>query len=112
MTKDKKTTFYVEGPDWNTEVEIDTTIFEDEASQLFEAGTKSIEKRLIETTDVNIGAILLIKKGSEKTSKEALVNAYICLNNASQYKLAEMLRKNYKDSTGNDLSIDGQGYSY
>jgi hypothetical protein len=39
------------------------------------------------------------------------VNAYLCLNNAAQYSLAQDLRKNYKAQTGNDLAVDDMGMS-
>ena len=110
MTKEKKITYRVEGPDWDTSVEIDTEIYETEAEQLFEAGTRAIENIIKGSDKLNIGAILLIKK--QKSSKEAMVNSYICLNNASQYKLAETLRENFKKTSGQDLAIDEVGYSY
>jgi hypothetical protein len=111
MTKNDNTTFYVEGPDWKLEVDIDTSIFETEREQLIEAGTKAIEKRMTDSDDVNLGACILVKKG-KKNAKEAMVNTYICLNNAARYAVAEDLRKNFKDATNNDLSLDDQGYSY
>jgi hypothetical protein len=113
MESEKTTnvTFYVEGPDWTEEVAVDVDIFEDEASQLFEAGTKAIEKRVKENPELNVGALLLVKKG-KKTNREAMVNAYICLNNASQYDLAQKLKKNFLDASGQDLSLDKDGYTY
>ena len=42
MTKDKKTTFYVEGPNWEVEVMVNTEIHDDESSQLIEAATLAI----------------------------------------------------------------------
>ena len=114
MVESEKTTnvtFYIEGPDWTEEIAVDVDIFEDEVSQLFEAGTKAIEKRVKENTELNVGALLLIKK-EKKTNKEAMVNAYICLNNAAQYALAESLRENFKNASGQDLSLDTVGYTY
>jgi hypothetical protein len=111
MTQNDHVTFYIEGPDWANEVEIDTSIFDTEAAQLFEAGTKAIEKQMEKSDEVNFGAILLVKKG-KKTAKEAMVNSYICLNNANQFALAEKLRATFKESTGQDLSVDEKGYSY
>jgi hypothetical protein len=111
MTKNDKTTFYVEGPDWTTQVDIDTSVFETERDQLIEAGTKAIESRMKDNDDVNLGACTLVKKG-KKTAKEAMVNTYICLNNAARYTVAESLRKNFKDATNNDLGLDEEGYSY
>lgn len=110
MTKEKKITYKVEGPDWNTEVEIDAEIFESESDQLFEAGTRAIENMLKENDELNIGAIILIKKN--KSTREAMVNAYICLNNAGKYSLAENLRENFKKNSGQDLAADDTGYSY
>lgn len=110
MTKEKKITYSVEGPDWKTEIELDTEIFEAEGEQLFEAGTKALEKLIAENDQLNIGTILLIKK--HRSTKEAMVNAYICLNNAAQYKLAETLRENFKKQSGQDLALDENGYSY
>jgi hypothetical protein len=109
--KTTNVTFYVEGPDWTEEIIVDVDIFDDEASQLFEAGTKAIEKQVNEKDELNVGALLLIKKG-KKTSKEAMVNAYICLNNAAQYDLAEKLKKNFLEASGQDLSLDEPGYTY
>jgi len=110
MTKEKKITYTVEGPDWIASVEIDSEVFETEGEQLFEAGTRAIEKQMTESKELNIGPILLIKK--HRSPKEAMVNAYICLNNAAQYKLAEELRENFKKSSGQDLAVDETGYSY
>ena len=110
MIKEKKITYKVEGPDWNTEVELDTEVFETEAEQLFEAGTRAIENTLRESAEMNIGAIILIKR--QKSTREAMVNAYICLNNAGQHVLAERLRENFKNSSGQDLAVDEVGYSY
>lgn len=109
MTKEK-ITYHVEGPDWVYEAEIDTEIFNSEKDQLFEAGTRGIESQLKEVKELNIGAILIVKK--LKSSREALVNTYICLNNAAQYKLAEKLRESFKSQSGQDLALDETGYSY
>ncbi len=110
MTKQNKAKFHVEGVDWETDIELDTQIFETDGEQLFEAGTRAIEFVLKEKNNINMGAILLIKKN--KSRKEAMVNTYICLNNAGQYKLAEELRKNFKNQSGQDLALDETGYSY
>lgn len=110
MTKQTKAIFHVEGPDWRTTVELDSNIFESEPEQLFEAGTRAVEYVMSEKEETNIGAILLIKKN--KSVKEAMVNSYICLNNAGQYKLAEELRTNFKKQSGQDLALDQTGYSY
>jgi hypothetical protein len=111
MTKDKKTTFYVEGPDWESEVVVNTEIYDDERSQLIEAATLAIEQKIKKEEDLQLGAVILVKK-TKKSSKEAMVNAYICLVNAAQYKIAENLRKNFKKETGNDLAADQNGFSY
>lgn len=123
--------FYVEGPDWEQSVSIDPELFENERDQLIEAGTLAIEKQIratpskeggtlgaekktltIQDTEVfNLGAILLVKK-SKTAKKEAMVNAYICLINAGQYKLAEMLRVDFKKASGQDLAQDTNGVSY
>ena len=110
MTKQTKAIFHVEGPDWKTIVELDADVFESEAEQLFEAGTLAVEYVLTENDETNIGAILLVKKN--KSTKEAMVNSYICLNNAGQYELAEELRTNFKKQSGQDLALDQNGYSY
>lgn len=111
MTKEKKITYHVEGPDWDIDVELDTEIYESERDQLFEAGTRAIELTLKENDKMTIGAVLIVKK--QKTSKEALVNAYICLNNAAQYQMAENLRETFKKTSGGqDLALDQEGYSY
>jgi hypothetical protein len=105
----KKQIFYVEGPDWNTGVRVDTAIYTDKASQLFEAGALAIKYQLEETDGLNLGAIVLVRKGS-KTAKSTMVNSYICLNRLGAYKLAKELRKLFKKSTGSDLAIDEVGY--
>ena len=110
MTKEKKVTYHVEGPDWVYEAELDTEIFESEAEQLFEAATRGIEDQLKEKEELNVGAIIIVKKG--KSTREALVNSYICLNNAGQHQLAEKLRENFKKQSGQDLAVDETGYSY
>ena len=43
MTKEKKISYYVEGPNWETNVYVDGEIHDDERSQLLEAGTLAIE---------------------------------------------------------------------
>ena len=111
MTKDKKTTFYVEGPNWDAEVMVDTVIHDDERSQLIEAATLAIEQKIDREEDLQLGAVILVKK-AKKSSKEAMVNSYICLVNAAQYKMAENLRNNFKKESGNDLATDQNGFSY
>jgi hypothetical protein len=102
--------YYVEGPDWSQTVEIDTDIFNDKRSQLFEAGSRAIELEMKKTENFNLGAILIVKP-TKKSQKEALVNAYICLLNVGQYAMAENLRTNFKKSSGQDLGIDQIGYT-
>ena len=113
MSKTKMMTFYVEGPDWEQNVSLDPTLFDDERSQLFEAASLAIEKQmkipLEDDEDFNLGALLLVRK-SKTAKKEAMVNAYICLVNVGQYQLAEELRANFKKETGNDLASDKTGY--
>ncbi len=111
MTKEKKISYYVEGPNWETNVSLNAEIYDDERGQLLEAGTLAIEKRVEEEGNLQLGAVLVVKK-SKKSSKEALVNAYICLVNAGQYKIAENLRDTFKKETGNDLAADEKGFSY
>jgi len=89
-----------------TKCVLDPNAFDTEEAQLFEAGTKAIEQEMERTENFNIGAMLIVKK-SKKTRTEKFVSAYVCLNNAAQYSLAEDLRKNYKKQTGNDLAVDG-----
>lgn len=97
--------YYVEGPDWSQNVSLDSDAFDTENVQIIEAGTRAIEQEMKKTENFNIGALLIVKKG-KKVKGEKLVNAYICLNNAAQYELAEDLRKNFKAQTGQDLAID------
>ena len=111
MTKPKITTFYVEGPDWEQSVGVDVNVCEDERSQLFEAATLGLELQLKQTETLNVGAIILVRKG-KVAKKEAMVNAYICLLNSGQHVLAENLRTNFKASSGQDLALDEIGYSY
>ena len=111
MTKQTKVTYHVEGPDWTADVELDAEIFDTEKEQIFEAATRAIETLMVDKEELNIGAIILVKK--QRSSKEAMVNAYICLSNAGKYKLAEELRENFKKSSGGqDLALDDTGYSY
>lgn len=111
MTKEQKVTYHVEGPDWTTDVELDLEIFETEKDQIFEAATRAIEFLMKDKDELNIGAIILVKK--HRSTKEAMVNAYICLSNAGKYKLAEELRENFKKTSGGqDLALDDTGYSY
>jgi len=111
MSKTKLTTFFVEGPDWEQTVSVDTELCDGERAQLFEAATRAVEKQMEETDTLNVGAILLVKK-SKAAKKEAMVNAYICLLNASKHTLAENLRENFKKETGQDLAADQNGYSF
>jgi hypothetical protein len=109
-SKTKNVTYYVEGPDWVQTVSLDTNAFDTEEVQIIEAGTRAIEQEMEKTDNFNIGAMLVIRK-SKKAKTEKFVNAYLCLNNAAQYSLAEDLRKNYKAQTGNDLAVDDMGMS-
>jgi len=104
-SKTKMVSYYVEGPDWNQNISLDSDAFDTENVQIIEAGTRAIEQEMKKTENFNIGALLIVKKG-KKVKGEKLVNAYICLNNAAQYELAEDLRKNFKAQTGQDLAID------
>lgn len=113
MNKMKQTglaTYYIEGPDWERSVEIDTEVFDTFPSQLFEAASQAMEKEIAESDNFNLGAILIVKKG-KKPEKELLVNAYICLNNIGKSELAENLRKSFREETGQDLAVDEIGYS-
>jgi hypothetical protein len=109
--KTKMLSFYVEGPDWSHTVSLNPELFDDERAQMFEAATLAIEKQMKDCEELNLGAILLVKK-SKAAKKEAMVNAYLCLVNVGQYVLAENLRENFKKSSGQDLSQDKNGYSY
>ena len=102
--------FYVEGPDWGHSVSLDPELFDDERSQLIEAASLAVERQMKED-DMNLGAIIIVKK-SKAAKKEALVNAYLCLVNVGQYKLAEDLRANFKKETGKDLAEDKMGYEF
>lgn len=107
-SKTKTVTYYVEGPDWEHAVNVDPEIFDTENSQIFEAAAQAIEKEMKSPDNFNIGALLIVKK-SKKSQKEKLVNAYIALNNAAQYTVAEDLRKNFLKQTGQDLAKDEGG---
>lgn len=109
-SKTKTITYYVEGPDWEQTVSLDTEIFETEEEQIFEAASRAIEKEMSTSENFNLGPIIIVKK-SKKAQKEILVNSYICLNNVGQQRLAEDLRKNFMKSTGQDLSKDEHGYT-
>ena len=102
--------YYVEGPDWEQTVTLDTEIFETEEEQLFEAASRAIEKEIANSDNFNLGPIIIVKK-SKRSQKESLVNSYICLNNIGQQILAEDLRKNFKNQTGQDLANDQKGYT-
>lgn len=109
-SKTKTLTYYVEGPDWEQVVHVNPDAFDTLPAQLFEAATKAIEQELKTPDTFNIGALLIVKK-SKKSKVENLVNSYICLNNAAQYSVAEDLRKNFKEKTGQDLAADETGIS-
>ena len=111
MSKTKMLNFYVEGPDWQHSVSVDPNLFDDERSQLFEAASLAIEKQMKESDELNLGAIILVRK-SKTAKKEAMVNGYLCLINVGQYKLAEDLRANFKKETGEDLEEDKMGYEF
>ena len=103
--------FNVQGTDWSYDLEIDTSIFETPREQYLEAASRGIEIQLETNEKLNLGPIIIVKKKGSK--KEALVNSYICLNNVSQYALAETLRENYKkQSNGQDLALDDVGFSF
>ena len=104
----KKQIFYVEGPDWQTSVAIDQLRYIDTASKLFEAGATAIKKILI-SKDLNLGPVVLIRKDS-KTGKEFIVNSYICLTRAGEYKTAKQLRTIVQQKFGMDITADDTGY--
>jgi len=105
----KSIEYHVEGPDWMHSVKIDPEIFEFDKDQYIEAASRAIELQMkVET--INLGPIVIVRKG--KSKKEAMVNSFICLNNISQFKVAQMLRKNFmKQSNGQDLAMDNDGFT-
>lgn len=109
--KTKMMSFYIEGPDWAQNVSIDPELFDDERSQLFEAASVGLEKQMKENDNMNLGALICVKK-TKNSKKEAYVNAYICLINIGYYQHAEELRTNFKKESGNDLAEDKTGYSF
>jgi hypothetical protein len=111
MSKTKMISFYVEGPDWSHSVSLDSMLFDDERSQLFEAASLGLEKQFKNADNVNVGALVIVKK-TKTSKKEAFVNSYICLINIGMYELAENLRVNFKKETGNDLAEDKIGYTF
>lgn len=111
MSKTKMMNFYVEGPDWTQTVSLDPELLETERDRLIEAATLAIEKQIKESEELNLGAILLVRR-SKAAKKEAMVNSYLCLVNAGHYKLAENLRLDFKKSSGQDLAEDANGFSY
>lgn len=111
MSKTKMMSFYVEGPDWGHSVSIDPELFDDERSQYFEAASLALEKQMRDNEDMNLGAIIIVKK-SKAAKKEVFVNAYLCLVNIGYYKHAEELRATFKKESGNDLAEDKMGYSF
>lgn len=111
MSKTKIMNFYVEGPDWTQTVSLDPELLETERDRLIEAATLGIEKQIKVAEELNLGAIILVRR-SKTAKKEAMVNSYLCLVNAGHYKLAENLRKDFKKSSGQDLSEDKNGFSY
>lgn len=105
-------TFCVEGPDWKETVSVDTDIFPDESTQLFEAATVAIEKNFkLYGKKFKLGPMVQLKEKAGK-KRTALVNAYVCLMNAGKPSLAERLNSRFKESEGQDLSIDDKGYSW
>jgi hypothetical protein len=111
MSKTKTMNFYVEGPDWTQTVSLDPEFLTIERDRLIEAATLGIEKQIKNSEEMNLGAILLVRR-SKTAKKEAMVNSYLCLVNAGHYKLAETLRKDFKKSSGQDLAEDKNGFSY
>ena len=111
MSKPKLMTFHVEGPDWEHEVSVDPELFTAERAQIFEAATVGLEKQIKTAETLNVGAIILVRKG-KSVKKEAMVNGYLCLVNAGQHILAETLRQSFKKASGQDLALDENGYSF
>jgi len=106
------TTFYAEGVDWKETVSVDADIFVSDPDQLFEAATSAIEINIEKYGNkFKLGPMVQIK---EKTGKKrtALVNSYICLNNAAKYALADRLCSAFKKAEGQDLSVDDTGFSW
>jgi hypothetical protein len=103
--------FNVEGLDWIFDLDIDESIFVTPGEQYIEAASRGIEMQISTNEKLNLGPMIIVKKRGSK--KEALVNSYICLNNVSQYALAETLRESYKkQSGGQDLAVDDIGFSF
>ena len=117
----KLKTYYVEGPNWENEVQIDPAQYDgDERMLMLEIATLGIEKQLGDTGEegevsFDVGPLLIVRektKSKKKPVKEAFVNSYICLLNCGQYKIGEALRENYKKASGQDLRLDENGVSF
>lgn len=107
-------TFSIRGPQWVEIVSVDPTDFSDDRSKYIEVATRGIESQWKSAgKKFKLGPIVEVK---QKTTNgpTVIVNSYLCLLNSSiptAQSLAEMLRKNYQEETGQDLKLDESGYT-
>jgi hypothetical protein len=104
----KNKTYYVEGTDWKVAVKVNPLRHVDKASQLFEAGALAIKARL-NTGELTLGGIVLIEDEAAR-GETIMVNSYICLNRAGEYRYAQKIRKNFMRRFGQDLAADDVGF--
>ena len=64
--------FYVEGPNWVQNVSVDSELLDNERDQLIEAGTLAIEKQVREAEELDLGAVLLVKRAKTSKKEEGL----------------------------------------
>lgn len=101
--------FVVEGVDWAVEVKLDVLINSDTATRLFVVAAAAIEGILNQFNECKLGAIVLVTEDGKNNTFG--VNSYICLNRIGNYDDAQVLRKNFKRTSGQDLAKDLKGYN-
>lgn len=114
MTQNITTLYTVRGPQWSETVTVDESDFSDDRSKYIEVATRGIESQWKSAgKKFKLGPIVEVKQKT-KNGSTVIVNSYLCLLNSSiptAQSLAEMLRKNYQEETGQDLKLDESGYT-
>lgn len=106
MKLNKKESVIVDTSDWNLEIVVSTEDYTDVDDILMEAATMGVEAKYHSSpSDFKIGAVVMV---SFKKSNEFIkyANAYHVLCNASMFKMAEDIRKNFLKSNKVDLMME------
>ena len=106
MKLNKSEIFLVEGFDWNVEVKVLMDDYDNVDDVMIEAATMALEGVYYsDPNNFKVGSVVKISF-KRKTEYIKWGNTYILLCNASLFKLAENVRKNFLEQNKVDLSKD------